>query len=152
MNLFRNSGGIAIQEKQATAKATGKSGEQRGDMSFIEETEKGWLRGAVISKKSISIKWEFQMWWLLIGLVVAISQWLGCSWARRKSSFLWLEVFFLMETQSLVHLVSSSWFGQGLQLVVQCENSPCWHLGLHIKRGFLDSISQNAMQRKLTSG
>lgn len=148
MNLFRNR--IAIQEKQATAKATGKSGEQRGDMSFIEERGKGWLRGAVISKKSISIKWEFQTWWLFLGLDVTTSQWLGCFWARRKSSFLWLQVFFLMETQSVVHLVL-------LGRPRVATSGTVWELpllasGLHIKRGFLDSVSQNAMQRKLTSG
>lgn len=50
MGLFRNSGGIAIQDKQSTAKAGGKSGEQRGEMSSIEEKGKGSLRGAVISR------------------------------------------------------------------------------------------------------
>ena len=53
---------------------------------FIEG--RGALGRAVISKASIGINWEFEVYWLLIGWVVTVSHWLGRSWAGRKPSLL----------------------------------------------------------------
>lgn len=66
MGLFENRKGLAIQNKQAIAKAIGKSREQRRGMLFYRGRGWGWgeVGKAFINKKSIRINWDFKLYWL----------------------------------------------------------------------------------------
>lgn len=65
MGLFRNSRRIAIQDRQAIAKTTGKSNKQGEECYFIEK--KGEFGGAAVNKMAIEGNREFEAEWLSTG-------------------------------------------------------------------------------------
>lgn len=92
------------------AKTTGKSREQRKRTFFYSGNRK--LGGTFINEEFIGGNWEFEVLWLFIRWVVTVSQWLGYSPGRRKSSFLLLGWYYRIENIFLLAKHDSSCLGQ----------------------------------------
>lgn len=69
LGLFGNTRDCT-QGQGSPGKTRGKSREQRREMLFYRGKERGVGR-TVINRKSIGVNWELDVWWLLIGWVVA---------------------------------------------------------------------------------